>query len=124
MICQKSGMNWKYSQKTSMTRKDSTVSSRKDGHSQIIRRYHRIISRLGKHSRKVHAGKAKRLLGWIACSLIPLTIEEAQQALAVEPGNPKQTYSIFAKLDPVELLGPIVETAGGYIRFVHFTAKE
>lgn len=89
-----------------------------------MRSYHRIISRLDKHSNKTHAEKAKRLLGWIACSLSPLTIEEAQQALVVESGNPEQTYSIFAKLDPVELLGPIVETAGGYIRFVHFTAKE
>lgn len=68
--------------------------------------------------------KAKRLLGWIVCSSIPLTIEEAEQALAVQSRNPSQIYDSFAKLDPVKLLGPIVETAGGYIRFVHFTAKE
>lgn len=92
--------------------------------SQITRSYHRIISRLDKHSNKTHTDKAKRLLGWIACSLIPLTVEEAQQALTIEPRNPEQTYFAWAKLDPVELLGPIVETAGGHIQFVHFTAKE
>ncbi|KAI3400686.1 hypothetical protein diail_2398 [Diaporthe ilicicola] len=86
--------------------------------------YHRIILRLDKHGNKIHTEKAKRLLGWIACTSVPLTIEEAQQALAVNPRNPEQTYSVFAKLDPVEVLGPIVETTGGYIRFVHFTAKE
>lgn len=92
--------------------------------SRIIHSYHRIILRLDKHGSKIHAERAKRLLGWIACSVIPLTVDEAQQALAIEPQNSQQTYSMFAKLDPVELLGPIVETVGGYIRFVHFTAKE
>lgn len=95
-----------------------------DCSSRIIPSYHRIILRLDKHSNRFHAERAKRLLGWIACSLVPLTVEEAQQALAIETQSPEQTYSVFAKLDPVELLGPIVETAGGYIRFVHFTAKE
>lgn len=86
--------------------------------------YHRIILRLDRHKNRSLAEKAKRLLGWISCSLVPLTVEEAQQALAVEPQNLEQTYFAWAKLDPVELLGPIVETASGYIRFVHFTAKE
>lgn len=95
-----------------------------DCSSRTIHSYHRIILRLDKHSNTIHAEKAKRLLGWIVCSPIPLTVEEAQQALAIERESPEQTYSMFAKLDPVELLGPIVETAGGYIRFVHFTAKE
>jgi hypothetical protein len=31
---------------------------------------------------------------------------------------------MVAKLDVVDLLGPIVEIVDGYIRFVHFTAKE
>lgn len=91
---------------------------------QKIRSYHRIILRLEKHRSKVHAEKAKRLLGWIACSSVPLTVEEAQQALMVDSRNPQQTYVLLGKLDPVELLGPIVENSGGYIRFVHFTAKE
>lgn len=95
-----------------------------DCRSRSIHSYHRIISRLDKPSNKTRAEKAKRLLGWIACSLIPLTVEEAQQGLAIEPHKPEQTYSIIWKLDPVELLGPIVEISGGYIRFVHFTAKE
>lgn len=55
---------------------------------------------------------------------MPLTIEEADQALAVQSRNPSQTYDSFARFDPVKLLGPIVDTAGGYIRFVHFTARE
>jgi hypothetical protein len=40
------------------------------------------------------------------------------------PGNRDQVFNMVAKLDAVEVLGPIVETVDTYIRFVHFTAKE
>ncbi|KAK5633496.1 hypothetical protein RRF57_009210 [Xylaria bambusicola] len=53
-----------------------------------------------------------------------MTIEEAQQALLVRPNDRNQVFNIVAKLDVVEILGPIVEIVDTYIRFVHFTAKE
>ncbi|KAF3764537.1 hypothetical protein M406DRAFT_330871 [Cryphonectria parasitica EP155] len=86
--------------------------------------YHRIIVRLGKQKDRRMVEQTRRLLGWIACSPSPLTIEEAHQALVVRPDDRNQVFNMVAKLDVVEFLGPIVETADGYIRFVHFTAKE
>ncbi|KAI0383445.1 hypothetical protein F5Y04DRAFT_269771 [Hypomontagnella monticulosa] len=86
--------------------------------------YHRIIMRLGSHEDKRRTEKAWRLLGWVACSTAPITVEEAHQALVIAPGNREQVFDMVAKLDVVELLGPIVETVDTYIRFVHFTAKE
>ncbi|KAF3059730.1 hypothetical protein GL218_04847 [Daldinia childiae] len=86
--------------------------------------YHRIIVRLESHNDKRRAEKARMLLGWVACSTAPITVEEAHQALVVIPGNRDQVFEMVSKLDAVELLGPIVETVDNYIRFVHFTAKE
>lgn len=86
--------------------------------------YHRIITRLKSGKDKRSAEKAQKLLGWIACSPTPLTVEEAWQALIVNPHDRNQVYRMWMKLDPVKELGPIVETVDGYIHFVHFTAKE
>ncbi|KAI1179910.1 hypothetical protein F4777DRAFT_404413 [Nemania sp. FL0916] len=86
--------------------------------------YRRIISRIGQHGGKQNAEKARRLLGWIACSPVAITVEEAQQALVVQSNNRDQVYYAINRLDPLKLLGPIVETADNCIRFVHFTAKE
>lgn len=90
----------------------------------LLRSYHRIIMRLGNGKDKRKAEKAQRLLGWVACTPSPLTIEEAGQALALNQSNRDQVYHVMTKLDAVKELGPIVETYDGYIRFVHFTAKE
>jgi len=63
-------------------------------------------------------------LGWIACTSASITVEEAEQALVVQPDDRDQEYTMIAKLDIIAVLGPIVETVENYIRFVHFTAKE
>ncbi|KAI0115612.1 hypothetical protein GGR51DRAFT_503565 [Nemania sp. FL0031] len=86
--------------------------------------YHRIIMRLGEHKDRRRAERARTLLGWIACTPVSMTVEEAQQALLVRPNDRHQVFSIVAKLDVVEILGPIVEIVDTYIRFVHFTAQE
>jgi hypothetical protein len=86
--------------------------------------YHRIIVRIGEQKDKRSAEQAQRLLGWISCTPTPLTIQEAQQALAIKPEKRDQIYNRFGELNVVEMLGPIVESIDDYIRFVHFTAKE
>ncbi|KAI1125767.1 hypothetical protein F5Y10DRAFT_246294 [Nemania abortiva] len=86
--------------------------------------YHRIIVRSVRHKDGRRAEKAHLLLGWIACSSVSITIEEAQQALAIRPSNPDQVFTPAVKLDVVDILGPIVEVVDNGIRFVHFTAKE
>jgi hypothetical protein len=83
--------------------------------------------RLGKHGDKRRADQARRLLGWIACALTPPTVEEAQQALVVDPGNRDQIFRMVAKLDVVDVvdvLGPIVEITDTCIHFIHFAAKD
>ncbi|GAW19567.1 hypothetical protein ANO14919_090550 [Xylariales sp. No.14919] len=86
--------------------------------------YHRIIVRLGEHKDKRRAEQARKLLGWIACTSVPITPEEAQQALLVRPDDRDQVFNIVAGLNVVEIIGPIVEIVDTYIQFVHFTAKE
>ncbi|KAI0535309.1 hypothetical protein GGR58DRAFT_529608 [Xylaria digitata] len=86
--------------------------------------YHRIIVRLEEHTNKRRAQKARRLLGWIACTSAPITIEEASQALILKPQDRKQVFNLVANLDVVEILGLIIETVDTYICFVHPTVKE
>lgn len=86
--------------------------------------YRRIINRLVQIKDKKEATRARRLLGWIASSPHPISIEGAQQAVFVVPQNRDQIFDIVSKLDVVKMLGPIVETVDNYIHFVHFTAKE
>ncbi|KAI1383676.1 uncharacterized protein F4822DRAFT_84758 [Hypoxylon trugodes] len=86
--------------------------------------YRRIIERLGRHADIRMTENARRLLGWIACSSVLITVEEAHQALVVRPDHRDQVFYMVAKLDVIELLGPIVEIVDNNIRFVHFTAKE
>ncbi|ETS80391.1 hypothetical protein PFICI_07920 [Pestalotiopsis fici W106-1] len=85
--------------------------------------YYRIIQRLGQQKDKKQAQRARRLLGWIASSPIPMSVEEATQALMVNPDKRDQVFNIMV-LDVVKMLGPIVETVDTHIHFVHFTAKE
>ncbi|KAF7527346.1 hypothetical protein G7054_g10484 [Neopestalotiopsis clavispora] len=86
--------------------------------------YRRIMDRLWQIQDNEMAKRARRLLGWIASSPQPMSIEEAQQALVVNPQERNQVFNIIAKLNVVAMLGPIVETVDSYIHFVHFTAKE
>ncbi|KAI0415692.1 hypothetical protein F5X98DRAFT_388586 [Xylaria grammica] len=80
--------------------------------------YHRIIVRLGEHKDKRRAEQARKLLGWIACTSVPITPEEAQQALLVRPDDRDQVFNIVAGLNVVEILGPIVEIVDTYIQYI------
>lgn len=68
--------------------------------------------------------KARKLLGWIGCSLTPLTIQELEQALAVRMDDVTIDARVIAKLNPVVICGPILEVVDDYVQFVHFTARE
>jgi hypothetical protein len=68
--------------------------------------------------------RAQRLLGYVACSAMPLTVAEAEQLLCMSPGNMTAPPRIIGNLDVVKLCGPIVEAIDDYVFFVHFTVKE
>lgn len=66
----------------------------------------------------------RAILQWIACAQRPLREEEILQILAVEPGKPDFTKGRKEFRDICRACGPIIEVHGGFIRFVHFSAKE
>lgn len=88
------------------------------------RRYARILKRINNHKHPSLKDKARRLLGWIGCSLTPLTIQEIEQALLVREDDPNGDLKVIARVNPVIICGPILEVVDDYVQLVHFTAKE
>ncbi|KAI1640418.1 NACHT domain protein [Biscogniauxia mediterranea] len=68
--------------------------------------------------------KARAILGWVACSPTPLTVQEVQQALIIDLKPPGNLGVVCGNLNLVRICGPIVEVVDDYIQFVHFTVKE
>ena len=68
--------------------------------------------------------KARKLIGWIACSPTPLTPPEIQAALSIKFDDEIGKFCPIANLDLRRICGPIVEVVDGYAQFVHFTVKE
>ena len=87
------------------------------------RRYARILSRVNMLL-SPSKEEARKLLGWIACSPIPLTMHEIQQALTIEVNDTEGKARLLANLEAIKICRPIVEVADNYVQFVHFTVKE
>jgi len=68
--------------------------------------------------------KARRILGWVGCSPVPMTVQELEQALSIRIGDYDQIPKGYSTLNLVRLCGPVVEVVDGEVLFVHFTAKE
>ena len=68
--------------------------------------------------------RARKILGWVGCAPIPLTVEEIEQALVVVREDIRGNGKVNARLNIPKICGPIVEVADGYVQFVHFTVKE
>ena len=85
--------------------------------------YARILLRINQ-LHPTQRDKARRLLGWIACSPIPMTKQEIQYALAVKLDDDEGKVRLIADIKVNKLCGPIVEMVDGYVQFVHFTVKE
>jgi hypothetical protein len=68
--------------------------------------------------------KVRKLIGWIGCSPIPLTIQELEQAVTVISQGAKGNGLVFTRLDIARICGPIVEVIDDYVQFVHFTVQE
>ena len=85
--------------------------------------YARILSRVNSLP-PPSRDKARKLLGWIACTPAPLTIQEIQRVLAIKLNDREGRARSLADLQIEKICGPIVEVNDGYIQFVHFTVKE
>ncbi|KAI8630272.1 NACHT domain protein [Xylariaceae sp. FL1651] len=86
--------------------------------------YDRVLKRINSQDIRSLKEKARTVLGWIACSPTALTVQEIQQALAIDLANRGNASRIRGNLDLVRICGPIVEIVDGYVQFVHFTVKE
>ncbi|RAK81216.1 NACHT domain protein [Aspergillus fijiensis CBS 313.89] len=86
--------------------------------------YARILLRINNLRPASVKAKARRILAWVGCSPTPLTLREMEQALGIQPGNFNAGKKLGAAPNLNKLCGPIVEVAGEYVQFVHFTVKE
>ncbi|KAK9774329.1 putative NACHT domain-containing protein [Seiridium cardinale] len=86
--------------------------------------YRRILDRINGSQNPVRKEMAQKIIGWVASAPTPLTIQELQRALTIKDGDRGGNLRVLGNLPLVRLCGPIVEVAGDYVQFVHFTTKE
>ncbi|RAH81606.1 NACHT domain protein [Aspergillus japonicus CBS 114.51] len=86
--------------------------------------YARILLRINNLRPASVKAKARRILAWVGCSPTPLTLREMEQALSIQPGNFNAGNRLSVAPNLSKLCGPIIEVAGEYVQFVHFTVKE
>ncbi|KAH8704111.1 hypothetical protein BGW36DRAFT_287051 [Talaromyces proteolyticus] len=86
--------------------------------------YKRIFQRINKLP-PPRREKRRKILGWIGCAPIPMTIFEMKQALSVYRANGVSRVSteLFG-LDFLHMCGPFIEIVNGKLQFVHFTVQE
>lgn len=56
--------------------------------------------------------------------MTPLKVQEMLQIIAIEGGPADFANEPVAFRDIEEICSPIIEVRGGFLHFVHFTAKE
>ncbi|KAF3061219.1 nacht domain protein [Daldinia childiae] len=86
--------------------------------------YGRLLNSIKSKHTQVLRDVVRNILQWVACAQRPLREEEILQILAVEPGKSDFTKGRKEFRDIYKACGPIIEVQGGFIRFVHFSAKE
>ncbi|KAI1657870.1 hypothetical protein F4813DRAFT_389137 [Daldinia decipiens] len=86
--------------------------------------YGRLLDRIKSGLAQALRDAVRVILQWVACAQRPLREEEILQILAVEPGKSDFTKGRKVFRDICKACGPIIEVHGGFIRFVHFSAKE
>jgi hypothetical protein len=69
--------------------------------------------------------KRRKILGWIGCAPIPMTIFEMEQALLVQYADDvsRVPTEIFRQ-DFLEMCGPFIEIVNDKLQLVHFTVQE
>ncbi|KAH7255143.1 uncharacterized protein BKA55DRAFT_563482 [Fusarium redolens] len=67
---------------------------------------------------------ALSILGWVGCSPSPMAVKEIEQALLVDPDHLFKQPRVQAKVNVIQVCGPIVDVVEGYVQFVHFTVRE
>lgn len=53
-----------------------------------------------------------------------MTLKEIEQGLLIDPDNPFKLPRVQARVNVVQICGPIIDVVDGYVQFVHFTVRE
>jgi hypothetical protein len=107
-----------------MTRKSASLSKEPVTAADVANSYGRILARVNSLRPPKLKEKARKLLGWIGCCPMPLTVQEMEQALTISPDDKAGSTKVHSSLNVLQICGPIVEVIDDYVQFVHFTAKE
>ena len=86
--------------------------------------YGRILKRVSTALSRDEQVAVKRIFSWLICARQPLRTVELEHALLIQYVDKCLQHSRALYKDVLELCGPIVEERGGYITFIHFSARE
>ncbi|SCN87403.1 uncharacterized protein FFNC_01767 [Fusarium fujikuroi] len=86
--------------------------------------YGRVLQHINSHKDPQRRKLAHSILGWVGCAPTPMTLKEIEQALLVEPKLPFKPPRVQSGVNVVQICGPIIDIADGYVQFVHFTVRE
>ncbi|RKL31203.1 hypothetical protein BFJ72_g11220 [Fusarium proliferatum] len=86
--------------------------------------YGRVLQHINSPKDPQRSKLARSILGWVGCAPTPMTLKEIEQALLVDPKLPFKLPRVQSTVNVVQICGPIIDIADGYVQFVHFTVRE
>ncbi|KAH7186754.1 hypothetical protein BKA60DRAFT_602584 [Fusarium oxysporum] len=86
--------------------------------------YGRVLQQINASPDPQRRNLARSILGWVGCAPSPMTLKEIEQTLLVDPKYPFKLPRVQARVNVVQICGPIIDVVDGYVQFVHFTVRE
>ncbi|TVY66692.1 Vegetative incompatibility protein HET-E-1 [Fusarium oxysporum f. sp. cubense] len=86
--------------------------------------YGRVLQQINASPDPQRRNLARSILGWVGCAPSPMTLKEIEQTLLVDPDCPFKLPRVQARVNVVQICGPIIDIVDGYVQFVHFTVRE
>ncbi|KAG5746346.1 hypothetical protein H9Q70_010966 [Fusarium xylarioides] len=86
--------------------------------------YARVLQQVTAFADPRRRNLARSILGWVGCAPSPMTLKEIEQALLIDHKFPSRPPRVQARVNVVQICGPIIDIVDGYVQFVHFTVRE
>ncbi|KAL9567379.1 hypothetical protein ACKAV7_008454 [Fusarium commune] len=86
--------------------------------------YGRVLQQINASPDPQRRNLARSILGWVGCAPSTMTLKEIEQALLVDPDCPCKLPRVQARVNVIQICGPIIDVVDGYVQFVHFTVRE
>ncbi|KAF4952521.1 hypothetical protein FGADI_6756 [Fusarium gaditjirri] len=86
--------------------------------------YGRVLQHIDASPDPQRRNHARSILGWVGCAPSPMTLKEIEQALLVDPDCPSKLPRVQARVNVVQICGPIIDVVDDCVQFVHFTVRE